>query len=184
MVDRIVRAIRLDWTVFREIAVDPEATKQAAIIVLVVSFLSAVGSGLDLLVDKAGLGTAALGFFSEWLISGVIIGWIGWSILTYLIGTMLFEGDSSIEEMLRVLGYASAPRLLGLLGFVPCIGGLFGLTGWILSLIAGVIAVREGMEFDTGKAVVTVLISWIVALAIYLIVRSIFGVGSWFLPIV
>ena len=46
MIERIVRAIRLDWTVFREIAEDPNAMKQAAIIVAIVTFLSAVGSGL------------------------------------------------------------------------------------------------------------------------------------------
>ena len=177
MVDRIVRAIRLDWTVFREIAVDPEATKQAAIIVLVVSLLSAVGSGLGLLVAKVGFGTAVWGFFNEWLIGGVLIGWIGWAILTYFVGTTLFKGESSIEEMLRVLGYASAPRLLGLLGFIPCVGWVFPFAGWILSLIAGVIAVREAMEFDTGNAVVTVLISWAVALVLSLIIRGIFGVG-------
>ena len=181
MVDRIVRAIRLDWTVFREIAVDPEATKQAAIIVLVVSFLSAVGSGLGLLVAKVGFGTAVLGFFNEWLIGGVLIGWIGWAILTYFVGTTLFKGESSIEEMLRVLGYASAPRLLGLLGFIPCVGWMFTFAGWILALIAGVIAVREAMEFDTGNAVVTVLISWVIALVLSLIIRVIFGIG---LPVI
>jgi hypothetical protein len=46
MIERIVRAIRLDWTVFREIAEDQHAMQEAAIIVVIVTFLSAVGSGI------------------------------------------------------------------------------------------------------------------------------------------
>ena len=180
MVDRIMRAIRLDWTVFREIAADQNAMKDAAIIVILVSFLSAIGSATGLLVARAGAGTAILGFFNAWLISGVLIGWIGWAILTYFVGTMLFKGSTDIPEMMRVLGYASAPRLLGLLGFIPCVGWLISLAGWVLSLIAGVIAIREAMDFETGNAIITVVISWLIAFVVSLLVNSIFGPGMAF----
>ena len=46
MVERVLRAIRLDWTVFRDIAEDESAMSEAAIIVAVVTFLSAVGAGI------------------------------------------------------------------------------------------------------------------------------------------
>jgi hypothetical protein len=178
MINRIVRVVRLDTTVFREVAEDESAMRQAAIIVFVVSFLSAVGSAIGMLIAKSGAGQAILGFLSEWLISGILIGWIGWAVLTYFVGTTLFKGKTSIPEMLRVLGYASAPRLLGLLGFIPCVGWLLSLAGWILSLIAGFIAVREAMELDTGKAVITVLISWVIAFVVSLIFGAILGVGT------
>ena len=175
MVDRIVRAIRLDWTVFREIAQDREALKQAAIIVVVVSFLAALGGAGGLLIAQVDAGTAFLGFFVDWIVNGILIGWIGWSVLTYLVGTILFKGQTDIQEMMRVLGYASAPKLLGLLGFIPCVGWIFPIAGWILSLIAGIIAVREAMDFDTGNAIITVVISWMAALVIALIINGIFG---------
>jgi hypothetical protein len=73
--------------------------------------------------------------------------------------------------MMRVLGYASAPQLLGLLSFIPCVGFLFPLAAWLLSLIAGFIAVREAMEFDTGTAIATVLISWVVAFVLNFLIR-------------
>jgi hypothetical protein len=178
VVDRIVRAIRLDWTVFREIAEDENAMKEAAIIVIIVTFLSAIGGAGSSLIAQTGIGTAVLGFFVGWLVNGILIGWIGWAILTYFVGTILLKGQSDISEMMRVLGYASAPKLLGLLSFIPCVGPLIALAGWVLSLIAGIIAIRESMEFDTGNAVITVLISWAIALVISMIVGSIFGVGA------
>jgi hypothetical protein len=112
------------------------------------------------------------------LISGILLGWILWAVLTYFVGTMLFQGRTDISEMMRVLGFASAPRLLGIFAIIPCLGWLAALIGWILSLIAGVIAVREAMEFDTGKAIITVVISWVITLVISLIVGGILGVGA------
>jgi hypothetical protein len=177
VIDRIVRAIRLDWTVFREIAQDREAMKEAAIIVLVVTFLAALGGTGGMLIAKVDAGTAFLGFFVNWFVNGILIGWIGWAILTYLVGAVLFKGQTDIQEMMRVLGYASAPRLLGLLGFIPCVGWLFVIAGWVLSLIAGIIAIREAMDFDTGNAVITVVISWIAAFVLALLINGIFGMG-------
>ena len=157
MIDRIVRAIRLDWTVFGEIAQDRNALKEAAIIVAIVSFLSAVGTGIA---------ARSLGSFAGAWIASILVGWIGWALITYLVGTTLFKGKTDIPEMLRVLGYANAPNLLGLLSFIPCVGWLFSLIGGILALVAGILAVREAMDFNTGDAVVTVVIGWVIFIAI------------------
>jgi hypothetical protein len=97
-----------------------------------------------------------------------------WAVITYFIGTMLFKGETTIPEMLRVLGYASAPLLLGLLGFIPCVGWLMPIVGWVLALVAGVLAVREAMDFESGNAIVTVLISWIVSIGIQAVFWFIF----------
>ena len=164
MIDRIVRAIRLDWTVFGEIAKDREAMKEAAIIVAIVSFLSAVGSGIA--------NASFVSFIVAWIVA-ILVGWIGWAVITYFVGTALFQGETDIPEMMRVLGYANAPHLLGLFSFIPCVGWIFAVAGWILSLAAGVLAIREAMDFDTGNAIVTVVLSWIIAIG----VRAIF----WFL---
>jgi hypothetical protein len=177
VLNRIIRALRLDPTLYREVAEDQNAMTQAAIIVVVVTFLAGVGSGVGMLIGKATAGQAILSFFNTWLISGILIGWIGWAILTYFVGTTLFKGRTDIPEMMRVLGFASAPRLLGIFGIIPCLGWIASLAGWILSLIAGVIAIREAMEFETGNAIITVVISWVIALVVSLIIGAILGVG-------
>jgi hypothetical protein len=158
VLDRILRAIRLDWTVFREIAEDPNAMSQAAIIVVVATFLSAVGTAI-------ASGNFIVSLFVNWIVS-ILIGWIGWAIITYFVGTLLFQGKTDIPEMMRVLGYASAPQALGIFGFIPCLGAIAAFIGAILALIASVFAIREAMEFDTSKAIVTVVISWIIATVI------------------
>jgi hypothetical protein len=168
VVDRILRAIRLDWTVFREIAEDQSAMSQAAIIVVVVTFLSAVGNAIAT--------RSVVGALLGWIVA-ILIGWIGWAILTYFVGTLLFKGKTDIPEMMRVLGYASVPQVLGFFVFIPCLGAIASFIGAILALIAGVFAIREAMEFDTGKAIVTVVISWIIVIVIT-IVLGLLGLGG------
>ncbi|KPL22088.1 MAG: hypothetical protein AMJ93_08040 [Anaerolineae bacterium SM23_84] len=174
MVDRIIRALRLDTSVFREIAEDQNAMTEAAIIVVAVMLLSAIGGAIGNAIGGASAGKVIGGFFFDWLAWGILLGWVGWAVVTYFVGTALFQGRTDIPEMMRVLGYASAPRLLGIFGIIPCLGWIAALAGAILSLIAGVLAIREAMEFDTGKAVITVVISWLVTLVVYLPIRIIF----------
>jgi hypothetical protein len=64
------------------------------------------------------------------------------------------------------------------LSFIPCVGAIFALAGFVLSLIAAVIAIREAMDFDTGKAVVTAIIGWAIVLVISIIVGLVLGVGA------
>ena len=170
MLDRIVRTIRLDSTVFGEIAEDQNAMSEATIIVVVVAILSALGSAI-------GSGNFILTLIVS-LLTAILIGWLLWAVLTYVVGSLIFKGDSDIPEMMRVLGYANAPRLLGLFAFIPCVGWIIALAGWLLSLIAGFIAVREAMDFDTGKAILTVVISWVISLIINFAILIPLGVGA------
>jgi hypothetical protein len=170
VLERIVRAIRLDSTVFAEIAEDQNAMSEAAIIVVVVAILSALGGAI-------GSGNFFVALIVS-LLASILIGWLLWAVLTYVVGSLIFKGDSDVAEMMRVLGYANAPRLLGLFAFIPCVGWLIALAGWLLSLVAGFLAVREAMDFDTGKAILTVVISWVIAIIINFAVLLPLGVGA------
>ncbi len=48
-------------------------------------------------------------------------------------------------------------------------------TPW---LIAGVLAIREAMDFDTGNAIITVLIGWVIVVVVSIIFGMVFGVGA------
>jgi hypothetical protein len=156
MLDRIIRAIQLDSTLYRQVADDERFAAEGVMIVAAVAFLSAIGAAV-------GSGRPLLSFVAE-LANSVIFGWLLWAFVAYLVGTLL-GGHSGMGEMARTLAYANAPRFIALLGFIPCLGPLFRLAAWLLSIAAGVIAIRESMGFDTMKAVVTAVIG----LAVYVI---------------
>ncbi len=115
----------------------------------VVAVATAIGS-----IGEGGFG----------MIGGLIsafVGWFIWSAVTLFIGTRLFSGTADMGEMLRTLGFAQAPGVLNLLGFIPLLGWIARLVVGIWMLVCGVVAIRQALDFTTGKAIATALIGWL-----------------------
>jgi hypothetical protein len=65
-------------------------------------------------------------------------------------------------ELLRTLGFAQTPRLLLVLAHVPTVGLLVQLVVFVWTLITSVVALRQALDFSTGRAVLTGAIGLIV----------------------
>ena len=48
----------------------------------------------------------------------------------------------------------------------------------VWTLVCGVVAVREALDFDTTKAVLTVVVGWIVWVVISVAIGMVVGVGA------
>jgi hypothetical protein len=175
MINRVIRAAMLDVDLYEEVEADTSLTQEALMVVILVSIAGGIGGFLGGIISGS-IGAALLG-----LILAVVMGVVGyyiWAYVTYFVGTNLFGGTADVGELLRTLGYASGPRALGLLSFIPCVGALAGLVGAVWSLVAGVIAVRQALDFDTTKAVITVVIGWVIVFVITLVITAVLGVGA------
>ena len=167
IVQRFVRIVRLDTTVYREILRDEGATAEAAVVVAIASVLAALGAGFS--------APRFLGGFLVELVAGVVLYWLLWSAVTMLVGTRVFGSHVTYLEVARPLGYANGARALGILSILGCIfGPLIGLAAWVLSLVIGVIAVRESMELTTERAIMTAMAGWIVVVVARLLLALIF----------
>jgi hypothetical protein len=162
--NRILGVFRLDPRTFEEIEHDRTATGQAALVVAIVAVLNALGASL--------LNLRTGGFLENFLLMvfWAFAGWFLWSAITYFIGTRLFAGKSDMGEMLRVIGFANAPLVLGI---IPCIGGIAGV---IWAAVAAYVAVRQGLDLDGGRAMLTILIGFLVYALGYLIIFVTFGI--------
>jgi hypothetical protein len=67
--------------------------------------------------------------------------------------------------MLRVIGFAFAPLAFGV---VPYLG--FPAAAWML--LASVIAVREGLDIPTPKALITMVAGWVLWLGLTLAINA------------
>jgi hypothetical protein len=162
MIDRMRGAALLDIPTYEEVEADTTATGQAGTVVAIVAVASAIGS------FGSGV-TAVIG-----ALVAAIIGWLIWAGVTYLIGDKLLGGTATWGELLRTLGFAQAPGVLFVLGIIPGIGGLIRMVVSLWILVAGVIAIRQALDFSTGKAIATAILGW---LAIW-IPLLILGVGA------
>ena len=173
MLDRILRVIKLDKSVYAEVETDESAMSQAVTVVAIVAVLSAIGGGIGALINDTS-------FVSAFLVAIVsaFISWVVWAAVTYFVGTTIFHGEATIGEMLRVIGFAQAPLVLNVLSFIPCLGPIISLLAWLFSLYTGFLAIQEGLDLDTGKTAATVAIGWVVGFIITLVIGMIFGVGA------
>jgi len=147
MLARAIGVFKLDVKTFEEIEHNTSLTLQAALIVLLVSLISGVGNGLfNGFVHKTFLS----GFLGS-LIS-VLLGWLLWSAVTLFVGTRFFHGEADMGQMLRVIGFAYLPLMLSI---IPCVGGVIGVL-WAIA--AGFVAVRQGLDLDDMKALLTVVV--------------------------
>lgn len=156
MLANAFRAARLDTDFYNTVERDTSYTPQAFGVVLVANGLAALGTWFWVRDSFVGIVVGGL-------IAAVIV-WVVWAALAAFIGTRFFGGTADTGEMLRVLGFAQAPVALGI---VPGIGALVG-TIWMI--IASVVAIREGLDFTTGKAIGTLIVGWIA----FVIIRGIF----------
>ena len=178
LLDNVRRAATFDATFYRQAANDDRYGQQALLVVIIVSALSGLGSFLGAFFSGHLVG-ALIG-----LVLGVLVTIVGYYVWVYVIqyvGAQFFQGQATAPQLLRTLGFAYAPMALGLLSFIPCLGGLVALVGWLWAIACGFFAVREVHQLDDGKTLLTVIIGWIavaIIAAIIGMIGAIFGVGA------
>ena len=158
--DRMIRAAKLDVTLYEEVEADKGAMGQAMGVVI----LSSVAAGIGI------IGTTGIkGLFFGTI--AALLGWFIWAFLTYFIGTRLLpepQTKADIGELLRTIGFSSSPGVLRVLGIIPMLGAILNFIIGIWMLVAMVIAVRQALDYkSTWRAVGVCLIGWIVQVVIF-----------------
>ena len=156
--DRMIRAAKLDVQLYEEVEADQGAMAQAMTVVILSALAAGIGNANVGLVGMVSSTIAAL------------IGWYVWAFLTYFIGTrFLAEPQTRADhrELLRTIGFSSAPGLIRVLGIIPGLRALVFLVAGIWMLVAMVIAVRQALDYtSTGRAIGVCVIGWVVQILI------------------
>lgn len=155
LVDRMIRAARLDIMLYEEVEADITATGQAATVVGIVAVCGGLGNGIGQVIGGHP-GAAVASFIFQIIIA--FVGWVIWSYITFWVGTSIFKGTATPGEMLRTIGFAQSPGVLNILAFIPVINVIVGLVLLVWMIVAGVIAIRQALDITTGQAVITAII--------------------------
>lgn len=173
LVNRMIRAAKLDVSLYEEVEADESAMGQAMTVVV----LSSLAAGLG------GLGGGIMGIIA--MIVASLVGWFIWAFLTYIIGTKLLpeeKTEADLGQLLRTIGFASSPGLLRVFGFIPILGGLISFAAGIWMLVAMVIAVRQALDYEsTPRAIGVCVIGWVIQMVIFVgigVVLTVMAVGG------
>lgn len=141
---RMKGAALLHVDTYEEVEADTSATPQAAGVVTLVAAATALGISY-----QGGLAAVAIAVVTAF------VGWLIWALLTYVIGDKLLGGTATWGELLRTLGFAQTPRLLLVLAHVPTVGLPVQLLVFAWTLVTSVVALRQALDFGTGRAILT-----------------------------
>ena len=167
--ERMIRAAKLDASLYEEVEADKTAMGQAMGVVVLSSL-------------AAGIGSSSMGGSNFILVTiAALAGWYLWAYLTYFIGTkLLAETQTKADhgELLRTIGFSSSPGLIRILGIIPGFTNLvFSVTG-IWMLMAMVIAIRQALDYtSTLRALGVCFIGWIIQ-SIFIGILLLFAQGG------
>lgn len=171
LIDRMVRASKLDINLYEEVEADKSSMGQAITVVVLSSVASGIGA-----IGIMGIQGLIVGTISA------LIGWFVWAYLTYLIGTKLLpepQTKADVGELLRTIGFSSAPGVLRIFGFIPLIGVFISFVAGIWMLVAMIIAVRQALDYkSTWRAIGVCVIGFIIYIIVIAVIMSVLGLPS------
>lgn len=152
---RIVRAARLDVTLYQEVAGDEHALWQAMAIVL--SFGAASGLGVYRQTGPAHV----------WAYAAIeLAGWFVWALIMYFLGAKLLPRPGrpvDLRTFLRTIGFSSAPGVLRVLGLLPGAALPVEFLVLVWMLIATIVAVKQVFQHvGVWPAVAVTVIAWVI----------------------
>ena len=171
LIDRMIRASKLDINLYEEVEADKSSMGQAITVVVISSVASGIGT-----IGILGIQGLIVGTISA------LIGWLVWAYLTYLIGTKLLpepQTKADVGELLRTIGFSSAPGVLRIFGFIPLIGVIISFVASIWMLVAMIIAVRQALDYkSTWRAIGVCAIGFVVYLLVVAFIFYLLGFSS------
>ena len=167
--DRIISAFTFRRGVYKEVEEDTTFTNTAWLLVIVVSFLSQLGSRASrnpvhwLIGAVVGTIFAVIGF----AVGAFIVNWVGRTV---------FNAEVTFEELVRTLGLAYVWNVVGVLGISGALSGALAcllvpvrVVAWVLGLISWFVAAKEALDLEWVQTIVTVIVGWVVVFVIVFI---------------
>lgn len=168
LTSRMIRAAKLDASLYEEVEADRGAMRQAMLVVILSSLAAGVG-----FLSAIGLP----GLF--WATVAALGGWFVWAFLVFMIGTRILptpQTHADIGELLRTTGFSSSPGVIRILGIVPGLWDLVTFVAAVWMLIAMVIAVRQALDYQsTLRSVGVCAIGWLIQTLLLLLLRRLAG---------
>jgi hypothetical protein len=159
LVDRMIRAARLDPDVYYEVQRDEGAIGQAFLAVLIVAACGLVGAALGagvnplwVLLNPIALFRAAVCAIGTWLVM-CCVG-------TAVAGRL--GGQAQFDELMRPLAFAFTPGVLQLLAIVPNMARPVGVVVFFWTVLATYVAVRQVFRFNTRQMVLTMFFTYLI----------------------
>ncbi len=162
IINRLVRLMKLDTSVFDEVRDDPKELVPALIIAGVSAFLAGLGSLLfwsvvaDYDPDSAFVNQFILGSIFMAAMYGVA------ALVVYVVMAQMYKVQADLQSLIRTMGYAAFPLAGCVLMFVPVIWPVFAIVPLALLLVTMIYAVQSATGAESNQVVMASVIGFAV----------------------
>jgi hypothetical protein len=153
---RMIRASLLEADLYEEVEAEHRSIGQAFLVVLLATAAGGLGSALG----GHGVRHIAIDVMEPFVL------WLAGSVFSYMVGATFLRGPETVTdyaEVLRTTGFAFSPGIFRVLAAVPPppLGFAFTVATDLWMLVAGIIAVRQALDFTTLRAIATFGVSYL-----------------------
>ena len=189
LIQRIKRLVMLDTSVFDEVKGDAASTVPAIIVAVASTFIFGLGGWLWWAFNGPDGSISSGDLILKSFIIGSVLSLILWAVwvgLTYIILGQVFRARVDVQELVRVMGFATVPLALGLIMFIPVFEFAVGVT--VLAMFFGltVIAVQSATDAPAGKVLVATAVGflvWAFVLTLFVTRENIYAPGFFMFDI-
>jgi hypothetical protein len=164
-------AMKADVATFEEIERDPAAMGQAITVIVIAGVAALIGN-----IFRAGIGFGIISLIIS------VVGYAIWAVLVTLIGTKVMPEPSTkadFAETFRTIGFAASPGVFNVLAIIPFLGPFISFLLSLWSLVIMVVAVRTVLDYsNTGRAIIVVLIGFVVYWIVSFLILTPLFIGS------
>lgn len=166
MIGRMLRAMRLDRSLYDEVEGDEMYDRESWLVVLLITVLTAIIGAIAVGVSGSRYGQSAglgLGTFFGLLIMA-LVSFVISAFVTWFVGKLL-GGRGSFSEVRRALAYAYSPNIFSA---IPCLGVI--VIFWYMATIF--VATRQAHDMSNGRTALVMLITGGAQLVMTMIVSA------------
>jgi hypothetical protein len=127
-------------------------------IVILAALAYGLGSAVILLINRA----TYLVLLAAVLINAlaVVVGYYFWTFTIWQVGHWMKSTAPTYGDLLSPIGFAYSPQVLNFLTLIPLLGRPIELILAVWSLLAVIVAVRQGLAISTLRASIICLLGW------------------------
>lgn len=158
LITTLQSALILDTNLYENARNTPQTHRLARTIVILAALSHVFGSTFILLINRTTLPILVLALLLNAL--SVVGGYYFWTFTILKIGQWFKQPHPSYGDLLSPIGFAYAPQVLNFLTVIPLLGRPIQLVLSAWSLLAVIVAVRQGLDINTWWATLICLIGW------------------------
>jgi hypothetical protein len=176
LIDRVKNVLltpKTEWD-----AINAETAVPGSLFTTYVLPLALVAAAGQLLGGLALSRGASLAYVLVTAVLAAAVSVIGYFVAIHVIDLLAptFGSEKNLSKSAQLVAYSLTPSYVaGLLSFVPALGGILGIAGWVYSIYIMYLGVGLLKKTPEDKKVVYLLVAWVVMIVITMVISGVLG---------